>query len=129
MAGCRAARTVQDMLDQRLRVGVGVEPFVLRSALGACLQRDPRLDVEVLPPSCDNDTVGSIMLPKPRRVPDAMLTAVEDCPPRVEVFFGGTYRSLPYEGMEGFAETLFNAIVAVGPGECSDVAGTEGDAR
>lgn len=64
------------MVDQKVCIDVGVEPFVLRSALGACLEQDPRLDVAVLPPNCDNDTVGSIMVPEPRRVADVTLTAV-----------------------------------------------------
>lgn len=110
MARRGAARTVRCMVDQRLRVDVGVEPFVLRSALGACLEQDPRLDVAVLPPNCVDDTVGSIVLPGRRRVSDATVTAVEDCPPRVQVWYRGTGQTMPYDGMERFAEGLFNAV-------------------
>lgn len=117
------------MTDYRFRVGVGVEPYVLRSALGACLEQDPRLVVEVLPPNCDNDTVGSVMVPAPRCAPDAILTAVEDCPPQVQLSVAGTRRTMPYHGMEGFAEALINVIAAVMPGQSGGFVALDGGAR
>lgn len=101
-------RSVARMLNQKIRVAVGVEPFVLCSAMATCLQRDPRLDVVLLPPECDaaDDTVGSAVTSGPAALPDAVVVAVQTCPPGVELSVAGVRRTIPYQGMDRLAEVL-----------------------
>lgn len=100
------------MLNQRVHVGLGVEPFVLRSAMHACLERDPRLDLVLLPPACapTDDTVGSAMTSSLAALPDAVVVAVQDCPPGVELSVAGARRTIPYQGMDRLAEVLVHEL-------------------
>ena len=100
------------MVDQRLRVGLSVEPFVLRSAMAACLEGDPRLDVVLLPMQCGpaDDRARSAVTPPLVVLPEVMVVAVADCPARVELSVAGTSRTVLYDGMGGLADALVNEL-------------------
>lgn len=112
MPGVGSARSVPRMVNQTVRVGLGVEPFVLRSAMHACLERDPRLDVVLLPQGCDptDDTVGSDLSASLAALPDAVVVAVQSCPPGVELSVAGVRRTIPYQGMDRLAEVLVHEL-------------------
>ena len=96
----------------RLRVEIGVEPFVLSSAIHSCLDGDPWLDVVLGRPRPDwsGTEESGTAEPVAWAIPHARVTAVSEDPPRVQLLVNGDHRFIPYQGIERLADALVQAL-------------------
>ncbi len=96
---------------KRFRVEINGEPYLLRSAIFACLAGDSRFDVVL---AGANGASGDVVAhANPSSVGQAMpvvLTVAVDGPLRLECLPDGATRSIPYQGLRPLADVLVREI-------------------
>lgn len=99
---------LRGMTPSRYRVVIEGEPFMLRSAIFACLDGDPRFDVVLA--GAHGDSPGDVTahadlssVPQPTPV---LLTVAANGPICLQLRLDGATRPVPYQGMRRLADTL-----------------------
>jgi hypothetical protein len=93
------------------RVSVGVDPFVLRSALHMALTQDGRFQSMMCPRDRDpgeevaNVEADAILVSRPIELPQVLVVTVCQSA-EVELRSDGERRTVPYEGLDHLAELL-----------------------
>ncbi len=100
------------MTFRRFRVEIDGEPFMLRSAILACLDGDPRFDVVLA--GADAASVNDVTahadlwsVPPPTQV---RLTVAVDAPMRLRLLHNGGTHHIPDQGMRRLGDALMQAL-------------------
>lgn len=114
MARARRARTLRGV-DIKPRVGIGVEPYFVRSAVHAALARDPRIDAFMLRPGPDAkaeaervDADALVMSHPTSRTGLPVLVLFPDG--SVDAFFGPAWRRVETEGVPALADLIVEEV-------------------
>lgn len=97
----------------RPRVAIGVEPFMVRSAIHKVLSRDPRIESILLPQEPDvrlqvrQADVDAVVVSHQLVRPDAIVIALSPAG-TVDVTEGAAMRRVPYEGIGALADLIID---------------------
>jgi hypothetical protein len=97
----------------RPRVAIGVEPFMVRSAIHTVLSRDPRIESVLLPQEPDvrlqahRVEVDALVVSHEVVRPDTLVIALSPAG-TVEVTDGGEIRRVPYEGISALVDLVLD---------------------
>lgn len=88
------------------RVGVGLEPFMLRTAVARHLSGSGGFQVSLLDPSetSAEDAPDAVLVSSPVDLPDSVVIVVSES--SLEIRRGGRSRNIPYAGLSGLASLL-----------------------
>jgi hypothetical protein len=116
MAASDAGPRVGSVTTKR-RVGLGVEPFMLRSALYRHLSRSGEFELRLLGPDESGPDqawsgVDAVVVSEVVEVPGARVIVVSDATQSVEIHEGGRSRVVPYRGLAWLASLLTGELSA-----------------
>ena len=100
------------MTVRRFRVEINGEPYLLRSAIFACIDGDSRFDV-VMADARDHATgdVGAHgNSSSDAQTMPVVLTVAPDGPLRLQSLLDGATRSIPYQSMRRLADALIREL-------------------
>ena len=99
----------------RPRIGVGLEPFMARSAIHAALSRDDRVESVLFPPTPDvrlqaQTAEVDVVLVSHQTIRADALVVVLSPAGVVDVLSKGQWRSYPYEGLEALVDLTLSLL-------------------
>lgn len=107
---------------RRPQVGVGLTPFMLRSAVYQALASDGRIEPRLLPLDGDPHAAASwdgcdiVVASEHLDLPDQVVVSVTQRGRRLEVYGPFVRRSIDYPGWEGLIDVMLGAAAeAAGP--------------
>ncbi len=94
------------------RVGVGLEPFMLRSAVARHLTRSGGFLVSLFDPLETSawPEHDAVIVSAPLDLPNAVVIVVFDGSDSLEIRSGGRSRSVPYRGLSGLTSLLLDEL-------------------
>lgn len=101
-------------MERKPRVGVGLEPFMLRSAVAHHLSRSGGFQVSLLDPLERGEwpQPDAVIVSAPVDLPDSVVIVVSPSTDLLEVHSRGRTRSVPYRGLSGLTSLILDELPA-----------------